>query len=293
MIRSLEELTPPTAAAARTWLADAVAMVPASAREVVADELLASVCEVAAADMTPPELVAAVRAIEPIVVAEEAAPRRDPLVGRWCGIPYDVRPPTGERIRQSMWNPADPRLLTPRAFGAGWDLNVGAMAVKLGLLEPDAEDVPFARTPEAAFAWAAGLPVALSAAVLAHYAIRGPGLPASLSRHWDASGVPDGWTSKRAAAMTDVVASVAGSALAASAARSSRSGAERAGRLAAAGALAGGAATLTVARSVPRGGWWVGPLLLAALVGGAAVPLLGLALAGRRGEQRRDLGGRA
>ena len=71
--------------------------------------------------------------------------------------------------------------------------------------------------------------------------------------------------------------------------RPSRSGAERAGRLALATAAAGCAAAITVARSVPRGGWWVGPLTVGSMVGGAALPLLGLALAGRRGEQRRDL----
>jgi Family of unknown function (DUF5808) len=44
--------------------------------------------------------------------------------GRILGfVPYDFRPPTIERIKSRMWNPNDPRLFTPRAFGVGWDVN--------------------------------------------------------------------------------------------------------------------------------------------------------------------------
>lgn len=38
-------------------------------------------------------------------------------------VPYDFRPPTLERIKDSLWNPDDPRLFTPRPFGVGWSLN--------------------------------------------------------------------------------------------------------------------------------------------------------------------------
>ena len=43
--------------------------------------------------------------------------------GYWAGIPYDWRRPTVERVKSRMWNPQDPRLCTPRAWGWGWDLN--------------------------------------------------------------------------------------------------------------------------------------------------------------------------
>jgi hypothetical protein len=44
--------------------------------------------------------------------------------GRILGfVPYDFRPPTIERVKSRMWNPNDPRLFTPRAFGVGWDVN--------------------------------------------------------------------------------------------------------------------------------------------------------------------------
>ena len=39
------------------------------------------------------------------------------------GPPYDLRPPTLERLRQTYWNPDEPRVVVPRCFGVGWDLN--------------------------------------------------------------------------------------------------------------------------------------------------------------------------
>ncbi|GIW06947.1 MAG: hypothetical protein KatS3mg060_1752 [Dehalococcoidia bacterium] len=43
-------------------------------------------------------------------------------------VPYDFRPPTFERLRRSFWNPNDPRVLTPRAVGVGWSVNIPALA---------------------------------------------------------------------------------------------------------------------------------------------------------------------
>ena len=54
--------------------------------------------------------------------------------GRLAGaLPYDFRPPTLERVKTSMWNPGDSRILTDKAFGVGWDVNFGAVARKTGL----------------------------------------------------------------------------------------------------------------------------------------------------------------
>ncbi|WP_040796598.1 DUF5808 domain-containing protein [Nocardia higoensis] len=44
--------------------------------------------------------------------------------GTLAGMPYDWRPPTAQRMRARWWNPNDPRLFTPKAFGWGWDLNL-------------------------------------------------------------------------------------------------------------------------------------------------------------------------
>jgi hypothetical protein len=43
--------------------------------------------------------------------------------GRFAGMPYDWRKPTRARVGARLWNGQDPRLLTPRAFGWGYDLN--------------------------------------------------------------------------------------------------------------------------------------------------------------------------
>ncbi|HVX24439.1 MAG TPA: DUF5808 domain-containing protein [Candidatus Saccharimonadales bacterium] len=44
-------------------------------------------------------------------------------VGTFWGVPYDWRKPTMARYRERLWNPNDPRLYTPRAWGWGYDLN--------------------------------------------------------------------------------------------------------------------------------------------------------------------------
>ncbi|MGY4100196.1 DUF5808 domain-containing protein [Nocardia sp. R16R-3T] len=43
--------------------------------------------------------------------------------GAFLSIPYDWRKPTRQRFRARMWNPADGRILTPRAYGWGYSLN--------------------------------------------------------------------------------------------------------------------------------------------------------------------------
>ncbi|MBI3979335.1 MAG: hypothetical protein HY331_14225 [Chloroflexi bacterium] len=44
-------------------------------------------------------------------------------VGTFLGIPYDVRLPSWQRLTERLWNPREPRLLTPKTFGWGWDVN--------------------------------------------------------------------------------------------------------------------------------------------------------------------------
>jgi hypothetical protein len=38
-------------------------------------------------------------------------------------VPYDLRPPTPTRIRESLWQPESDRLILPRSFGVGWSVN--------------------------------------------------------------------------------------------------------------------------------------------------------------------------
>jgi hypothetical protein len=51
-------------------------------------------------------------------------PRERTWQGRVLGLPYDLRPPTLQRIRATLWNPHNPSLLVPRAFGIGWSINL-------------------------------------------------------------------------------------------------------------------------------------------------------------------------
>ncbi len=44
--------------------------------------------------------------------------------GKIVGVPYDFRVPTVERVRNTFWNPNNPNLLVPHAFGIGWSINV-------------------------------------------------------------------------------------------------------------------------------------------------------------------------
>jgi len=49
--------------------------------------------------------------------------------GRLAGlIPYDFRPPTVQRFKDSWWSPDNPRIFTDRVFGVGWSVNLGRVA---------------------------------------------------------------------------------------------------------------------------------------------------------------------
>jgi hypothetical protein len=48
--------------------------------------------------------------------------------GRIFGVPYDFRPPTGERIRSKVWNKDNPSILSPTIFGVGWTVNLYRLA---------------------------------------------------------------------------------------------------------------------------------------------------------------------
>lgn len=50
--------------------------------------------------------------------------------GRVAGfVPYDFRwPVTGERVIAEWWDPENEAILTPRAFGVGWGVNLARVA---------------------------------------------------------------------------------------------------------------------------------------------------------------------
>ncbi len=62
--------------------------------------------------------------------------RKSPEDRTWNGklagvVPYDLRPPTLERVRSRLWNPDDPHVLVPHVFGVGWTINAAALVKRL------------------------------------------------------------------------------------------------------------------------------------------------------------------
>ncbi len=45
-------------------------------------------------------------------------------------VPYDLRMPTLERYKRTLWNP-DGAIVVSRVFGVGWSINIGAVVARL------------------------------------------------------------------------------------------------------------------------------------------------------------------
>lgn len=288
MIRSLDELD----AQARAVLDACLARIGGGVDPEFREEVLADLRAYFTDHLEPGATAADVTALADTV--GEAGEPDAPEHGRLGGVPIDFSPPTAERVAHTWWNPRDERIFVPRVFGLGWALNVGAVAVKLGLIEPDAEDEPFETTPVAAFRQALLVPAVLSAAVVAHYALRGRELPARLPNQADLAGRAGSWTSKPVAAATDIAVAVVPTAWAAWTIGRGGTGARAAGSLATATGAAAVAAGLTLWRTAALDGRarpWFGPGVAALLWLPSGGILLLLARAGRDAEQRRDLGG--
>ena len=46
-------------------------------------------------------------------------------------VPYDLRPPTFDRLKAVIWNPQNAHVVVPTAFGVGWTLNLAALRTRL------------------------------------------------------------------------------------------------------------------------------------------------------------------
>jgi len=112
--------------------------------------------------------------------------------GSVLGIPYDLRAPTSARFASRWWNPLDRRILVPKAWGVGWVVNLGALAVLTGVVRPDDEDVPFATVPPKTVAATLMIPVVGLAVFAVFAAISWAYLPAIVPTHWGISGRVDG-----------------------------------------------------------------------------------------------------
>lgn len=116
--------------------------------------------------------------------------------GSVLGVPYDLRAPTSARFARRWWDPLDRRILVPKAWGVGWVVNLGALAVRAGVVRPDDEDVPFATVPSRTVAATLLVPVVALAVFAAFAAISWAYLPTIVPTHWGWSGRVDGHGSR-------------------------------------------------------------------------------------------------
>ena len=57
-----------------------------------------------------------------------------PGTGTFLRMPFDWRRPTWAGIRARAWNPHDRRLLTPKSFGWGYDVNLYELLARLRIV---------------------------------------------------------------------------------------------------------------------------------------------------------------
>jgi hypothetical protein len=83
-------------------------------------------------------LAAAAGALAGTAVARELnkPPEERAWHGEVAGVPYDFRPPTAEKLRRSVWDPDNPKLVVPMTFGVGWSVNLARVAA---LAQPPAQ----------------------------------------------------------------------------------------------------------------------------------------------------------
>lgn len=113
-------------------------------------------------------------------------------VRQLVGSPAGINPATIHRRLASTFDPADSRILVPHVLGVGWSVNLGAVAARMHLIEPDHldEDVLNAldrRTLDFSAALVA-IP-ALGTFLLLPFGLGQERLP----NHWPLFGPPDGW----------------------------------------------------------------------------------------------------
>ncbi|WIM67776.1 DUF5808 domain-containing protein [Corynebacterium breve] len=148
----------------------------------------------------------------PEVYAAEVAAgiqRREPqLLGF---VPVNLLGAFSRDSRRKMWDPQDPRVLQPHQLGIGWSINWGAVAVKLGLIQPDDIDHDvIASIPRPALRAAQAVPAVVTAAQGCMLVRRWRSLPDSVHTQWAMDGTPKGARcSKNALSLSLFVSAVA------------------------------------------------------------------------------------
>ena len=140
---------------------------------------------------TPPEYAAAVRD-----AVGDGTEFRVPVTGRVLGMPYELRLPTTARVRSRWWDTSSSKILVPKVFGVGWTINLGGLAVRMGLLHADDGDEPFESVPDNRMWIAFAVPTALLMAFVGIWAVKHGAASPQVPSHWGPSGAADGWSSK-------------------------------------------------------------------------------------------------
>lgn len=250
------------------------------------EALSAQLNELADADIDP---------VEALGPAEQyAADLRDALTGdapavdsrlRVLGVPFELRGPVSAEVRSRTWDPDTPRLFVPRLFGAGWTVNLGALAVRLRLIRPDdATSDVLDRVPQSAVSGAQLVPLAIAATAAGSLALTWRRLPDRVATGFGIGGRRTGTGSRRS-----LIAAVAVGAVPALWAQRRRAPVEdRLVRTASATTLATLSASIVAATVLdarrPRGRW--GLLVPAALPAGLAAALAVIVLPLRAGLRR-------
>jgi hypothetical protein len=168
-------------------------------------------------ELRPPEALAAAYAEAWLEEDAEGRPGEGgqrKLTGRLLGMPYDIRSPTSERYTSRLWNPLDRRIFPPKAWGMGWTINFGALAVRLRIVRPDDEDIPFAAVPPRIVAATLVPPLAVLVVFAVLAAVGWAHLPLAVPTHWGLTGGPDGYGSRISALAFPAVMAVVPAALA-------------------------------------------------------------------------------
>lgn len=208
--------------------------------------------------------------------------------GHFLGMPVDLKLPTAENLRSRMWNPLDPRIFTPRLIGLGWSINFAAIAVRLGIINPDDEETPFAGVPTSWLLVVLALPVAATVFALVVVAAGYSDLPEILPTHWGVDSQPDGFSSRATAVLPMLFVMVAASLWSLWVFTTGRSQAARALAVALASmfvVIAGAILLQVFAYANGRESvWWWPWAMIGAAFGIPFIELVVLAMKGRAGE---------
>ena len=125
------------------------------------------------------------------------SPAADPRL-RVLGVPVELRGPLSAEVRSRTWNPESTQLFVPRMLGAGWTINLGALAVRLRLIRPDdATSDVLDQIPEHAVRTAQLAPLAITASSAGALALAWRSLPDRVATGFGLGGRRTGIGSRR------------------------------------------------------------------------------------------------